>query len=54
MELACKGEMGVGSHLSKLMGQLAGVQWGYAREAVGGGERGGLILETVLGSPLLP
>lgn len=27
MELACKGEMGVGSHLSKLTGQLAGVQW---------------------------
>lgn len=27
MELACRGEMGVGSHLSKLMGQLAGVQW---------------------------
>lgn len=53
MELVFKGEVGVGSHLSKFMGQLPWCAVGYAREAIGRGERGGPILETVLGPPLL-
>lgn len=53
VELVFKGEVGVGSHCSKLMGQLPWCAVGYAREAIGRGERGGPILETVLGPPLL-